>query len=179
MFTLSSARTEDDVSSDIFDEDYEYLDDVIEYEEDMIDHVTDHVIYKFPVTDNSAGDILTNDVAIATNFPVDTGTEDRAEICPDILDSAKTENDVPTGIFDADYDNVTEDVATYASFLGDVSKDTDNDVSSDIFDTHIIDTEHQIVEYHECDESARTDNDVNSDIFDDSEDLFISVKNDC
>ena len=107
------------------------------------------------------------------------GQKDRAEICPDILDSAKTENDVPTGIFDADYDNVTEDVATYASFLGDVSKDTDNDVSSDIFDTHITDTEHQIVEYHECDESARTDDDVNSDIFDDSEDLFISLKDDC
>ena len=90
MFTLSSATTEDDVGSVIFDEDYEYLDDVIECEEDMIDHVTDHVIYKFPVTDNAAGDILTNDVATATNFPVDTGTEDRAEICPDILDSAKT-----------------------------------------------------------------------------------------
>ena len=46
---------------------------------------------------------------------------------------------------------------------------------SDIFDTHVTDTEHQIVEYHECDESARTDNDVNSDIFDDSVDVFISV----
>ena len=102
-----------------------------------------------------------------------------AEICPDILDSARTENDVPSGIFDTDYDNVTEDVAAYALFLCDVSKDTGNDVSSDIFDTYVTNTEHQIVEYHECDESARTDNDVNSDIFDDSEDVFISIKSGC
>ena len=174
MFTLSSARTEEDVSSDIFDEDYEYFDDVIECEdEDIFDHVTNHVIDEFPVTDNVVRNIVTNDPS------VDKGTEDRAEICSDILDSAKTENDVPSDIFDADYDNVTEDVATYASFLDDVSKDTDNDVISDIFDTNVTNREHQIVEYYECDESARTDNDVNSDIFDDSEDVFISCKSAC
>ena len=83
MFTLSSARTEDDVSSDIFDEDYEYLDDVIECEdEDIFDHVTDHVIDEFPVTDNAVRDILTNDVVIATNFPVDTGDRRQSRDLP-------------------------------------------------------------------------------------------------
>ena len=112
--------------------------------------------------------------------PVDTGTEDRAEIsiCADNFDSARTENDVPSGIFDTVNDNTTEDVATCGSFLGNVSKDTDN-VSSEIFDKDITNTERDVVEYHECDESARTDNHIDSDIFDDSEDVFISIKSDC
>ena len=74
---MCSARTEDDVSSDIFDEDYEYLDDVIECEdEDLFDHVTDHVIDEFPVTDNAVRDTLTTDAALVAHSLVDMETED-------------------------------------------------------------------------------------------------------
>ena len=116
-----------------------------------------HVIDNSPEIDNAVRDIITNDIAKARDSPVDVRTEDRAEI------SARTENDVPRDISDIDYDNVTVDVATYSLFQGDVSKDTDNDVSSDVFDEDLDSddndycTKREIVDHHECHESARTD----------------------
>ena len=173
LFTQSSARTEDDVSSDIFDEDYEYLDDVTECEEkDIFDQVIRHVIDDSPEMDN--------DVALVNDFPIDEGTEDKAVIYPNINDSARTENGIPRDILHIDYGNVTENVATYTSFRADVSKNTDKD--DDICDEDVNSncndyfSEHEIIEYYE---SARTDNDVDSDVFDDSEGVFISIKSDC
>ena len=115
--TLNSARTEDDVSSDIFDEDFEYLDDLDDLDEVEVDgHVTTDFDDDCAMVDDTEAQSMRTGCDVVSDI-FDEVTDDKAEI------------------FDVDFDEVTDGPpeCEISQFMDDSAK-TDCDVSSNIFE---------------------------------------------